>query len=165
MVKSETRRDAETLVRNPSPRLFAKKFRDSKKVKTNHAKTRLPDLSKMLPRFRDPVKIFRGTIHHPCKRMGREKQKERILGTMWRTLKENRAFLSSHRLPCNHFLIMKLFFKGERYFMIKILGNFLNFVNNNYASKALRKWNWELPQRKSFTDVYIFQAFLTMRSK
>ena len=59
MVKSETRRDAETLVRNPSPRLFAKKFRDSKKVKTNHAKTRLPDLSKMLPRFRDPVKIFR----------------------------------------------------------------------------------------------------------
>ena len=29
------------------------------KVKTNHAKTRLRDLSKMLPRFRDPVKIFR----------------------------------------------------------------------------------------------------------
>ena len=25
--------------------------------------------------------IFRGTIRHPCKRMGREKQKERILGT------------------------------------------------------------------------------------
>ena len=59
MVKSETRRDAETLVRNPSPRLFGKKFRDSKKVKTNHAKTRLRDLSKTLPRFRDPVKIFR----------------------------------------------------------------------------------------------------------
>ena len=58
MVKSETHRDAETLVRNPSRRLFGKKFRDSKKVKTNHAKTRLPDLSKMLPRFRDPVKIF-----------------------------------------------------------------------------------------------------------
>ena len=58
MVKSETHRDAETLVRNPSQRLFGKKFRDSKKVKTNHAKTRLPDLSKMLPRFRDPVKIF-----------------------------------------------------------------------------------------------------------
>ena len=38
MVKSETRRDAETLVRNPSPRLFGKKVRDSKKVKTNHAK-------------------------------------------------------------------------------------------------------------------------------
>ena len=34
-------RDAEILVRNPSPRLFDKKFRDSKKVKTNHAKTRL----------------------------------------------------------------------------------------------------------------------------
>ena len=31
MVKSETRRDAEILVRNPSPRLFGKKFRDSKK--------------------------------------------------------------------------------------------------------------------------------------
>ena len=59
MVKSETHRDAKTLVRNPSPRLFGKKFRDSKKVKTNHAKTRLRDLSKTLPRFRDPVKIFR----------------------------------------------------------------------------------------------------------
>ena len=45
MVKSETRRDAEILVRNPSPRLFGKKFRDSKKVKTNHAKTRFQDLS------------------------------------------------------------------------------------------------------------------------
>ena len=59
MVKSETRRDAEILVRNPSLRLFAKKFRDSKKVKTNHAKTRLRDLSKTLPRLRDPAKIFR----------------------------------------------------------------------------------------------------------
>ena len=59
MVKSETRRDTETLVRNPSQRLFGKKFRDSKKLKTNHAKTRLRDLSKTLPRFRDPVKIFR----------------------------------------------------------------------------------------------------------
>ena len=59
MVKSETRRDAEILVRNPSPRLFGKKFRDSKQVKTNHAKTRLRDLSKTLPRFRDPAKIFR----------------------------------------------------------------------------------------------------------
>ena len=59
MVKSETRRDAEILVRNPSPRLFGKKFRDSKKVKTNHAKTRLRDLPKTLPRFRDPTKMFR----------------------------------------------------------------------------------------------------------
>ena len=41
MVKSETRRDAEILVRNPSPRPFGKKFRDSKKVKTNHAKTEI----------------------------------------------------------------------------------------------------------------------------
>ena len=59
MVKSETRRDAEILVRNPSPRLLGKKFRDSKKVKTNHAKTRFRDLSKTPPRFPDPAKIFR----------------------------------------------------------------------------------------------------------
>ena len=38
MVKSETCRDAEILVRNPSQRLFGKKFRDSEKVKTNHVK-------------------------------------------------------------------------------------------------------------------------------
>ena len=43
MVKSETRRDAEILVRNPSSGLFGKKFRVSKKVKTNHAKSRLRD--------------------------------------------------------------------------------------------------------------------------
>ena len=59
MVKSETRLDAEILVRNPSPRLFGEKFRDSKKVKANHEKTRLRDLSKTLQRFRDPAKIFR----------------------------------------------------------------------------------------------------------
>ena len=59
MVKPETCREAEILVRNPSPRLFGKKFRDSKKVKTNHAKTRLRDLSKTFPRLRDPAKIFR----------------------------------------------------------------------------------------------------------
>ena len=59
MEKSETRRDAEILVRNPCPRLFGIKFRDSKKVKTNRAKTWLRDLSKTLPRFRDPAKIFR----------------------------------------------------------------------------------------------------------
>ena len=59
MVKTETRRDAEIpLVRNPSPRPFGEKFRDSKKVKTNHEKTRLRDVSKTLPRFRDPAKIF-----------------------------------------------------------------------------------------------------------
>ena len=59
MVKSEIHRDAEILVRNPSPILFGEKFRDSKKVKTNHEKTRLRDLSKTFPRFRDPAKIFR----------------------------------------------------------------------------------------------------------
>ena len=31
MVKSETRRDAEIPVRNPSPRPFGENFRDSKK--------------------------------------------------------------------------------------------------------------------------------------
>ena len=58
MVKSETRRDAKILVRNPSPRLFDKKFRESKKVQTNYAERRLQDLSKMCLRFRDPAKIF-----------------------------------------------------------------------------------------------------------
>ena len=64
MVKSETRRDTEILVRNPSPRLFGEKFRDSKKVKTNHEKTRLRDLSKTLPRFRDPAKILSFLRYH-----------------------------------------------------------------------------------------------------
>ena len=59
MVKSETRRDTEILVRNSTPRLFGKKFQDSKKVKTNHAETRLQDLSTTFPRFQDPAKIFR----------------------------------------------------------------------------------------------------------
>ena len=63
MVKSETRRDTEILVRNPSPRLFGKKFRDSKKVKTNHAKTRLRDFE-ILPKFSE-THVFRGTIRHP----------------------------------------------------------------------------------------------------
>ena len=44
MVKSETCRDAEILVRNLSARLFGKKFQDSKNVKqTMHAKMRLRD--------------------------------------------------------------------------------------------------------------------------
>ena len=62
MVKSETRRDAEILVRNPSPRLFGEKFRDSKKVKTNHEKKRLRDLSKTFPRrfsrYHSPPLLF-----------------------------------------------------------------------------------------------------------
>ena len=54
MVKSETRQDAKIQVKNARPR-----FRDSKKVKTNHAKkTRLRDLSNTLSRFRVPAKIF-----------------------------------------------------------------------------------------------------------
>ena len=50
MVKSETRRDTEILVRNPSPRLFGEKFRDSKKVKTNHKKR---DFETYQKRFQD----------------------------------------------------------------------------------------------------------------
>ena len=46
MVKSKTRRDTEILVRNPSPRLFGEKFRDSKKVKTNHEKNETSRLIK-----------------------------------------------------------------------------------------------------------------------
>ena len=80
MVKSETTQDAEILVRNPSPRLFAKKFRDSKKGKTNHAKTRLRDLSKTLPRFRDPAKIFRDSrfsrYHSPPLTYSKHKHKK-----------------------------------------------------------------------------------------
>ena len=66
MVKSKTCRDAEILVRNLSPRLFGEKFWDSKKKKKNHEKMRLQDLSKTLPRFRDPAKIFQNphTIRH-----------------------------------------------------------------------------------------------------
>ena len=70
MVKSETRRDAEILVRNPSPRLFGEKFRDSKKVKANHEKTRLRDFEKrfrdfeILPKFSE-THVFRRTIRHP----------------------------------------------------------------------------------------------------
>ena len=61
MVKSETRRDAEIPVRNPSPRLFGEKFRDSKKVilQTMQKRDFETYRSKTLPRFRDPAKIFR----------------------------------------------------------------------------------------------------------
>ena len=62
MVKSETRRDAEILVRNPSPRLFGEKFRDSKKVKTNHEKNKtsrliknISDISRSCQNFARPT--------------------------------------------------------------------------------------------------------------
>ena len=75
MVKSETRQDAEILVRNPSPRLFGKKFRDSKKVKTNHEKTRLETYQKRFRDFEIPPKfsethVFQGTIRHPYQGQG-----------------------------------------------------------------------------------------------
>ena len=50
MVKSETRRDVEILVRNPRPRLFGKKFRDSKKYKQTMKKR---DFETYHKRFRD----------------------------------------------------------------------------------------------------------------
>ena len=73
MVKSDTRQDAEILVRNPSPKLCGKNFRDSKKVKANHEKTRLRDFETYQKRFRDfeilpkfsETHVFRGTIRHP----------------------------------------------------------------------------------------------------
>ena len=102
MVKSETRRDAETLVRNPSPRLFGKKFRDSKKVKTNHAKTRLRDLSKTLPRFRDPVKIFRdprfSRYHSPPLKLEVWKSCSLLTQTYFRSL----LFIREKRRPVIH---------------------------------------------------------------
>ena len=70
MVKSETRRDAEIIVRNPSQRK-RETFRDSKKVKANHEKTRprdllktLPEISRNLPKFSE-THVFRGTIRQP----------------------------------------------------------------------------------------------------
>ena len=97
MVKSETGRDAEILVRNPSPRLFGEKFRDSKKVKTNHEKNDTPRLiknisdisrscqnfprpmffkvpllksshpKKYLPKFFFPTRILKSEISNPKK--------------------------------------------------------------------------------------------------
>ena len=70
MVKSETHRDAKILVRNPSPRLFVKKFRDSKKVKPTMQKRDFENDQKrfwdfeILPKFSE-THVFRGTIHHP----------------------------------------------------------------------------------------------------
>lgn len=70
MVKSETNRDTEVLVENPILRLLDKNFWDSKKIKTNHTKTRLQDLLKTLSRYEilpkfSEIHAFRGTIHHP----------------------------------------------------------------------------------------------------
>ena len=67
MVKSETRQDAEILLKNPSLRLLGEKFQDLKKVKTTHTKTRLQDLPKMLSRLSGlDMDIFkkRPLFHH-----------------------------------------------------------------------------------------------------
>ena len=70
IIKSETRPDAEILVRNPSSRLFGEKFRDSKKVKTNREKRDFETYQKrfrdfeILPKFSE-THVFRGTIRHP----------------------------------------------------------------------------------------------------
>ena len=100
MVKSETCRDAEILVRNPSPRLFGKKFQDSKKVKTNHAKTRFRNLSKTLPRFRDPAKIFRdprfSRYHSPPLRFIHCKNKRISVLSVTKTFSQTSTIYSSH---------------------------------------------------------------------
>jgi len=59
MVKSETRQDAEILVRNPSPRLFGKKFRDSKKSKNKPCKNETSRLIK------NASEISRSCQHFP----------------------------------------------------------------------------------------------------
>ena len=69
MVKSETRRDAQILVRNPSPRLFGKKVSRLKKSKNKLCKNetwRLPIFRdfEILPKFSENH-VFRGTIRHP----------------------------------------------------------------------------------------------------
>ena len=70
MVKSETRRDAEILVRNPSPRLFGEKFQDSKKVKQTMKKRdfeiyqkRFRDF-KILPKFSE-IHVFKVPLATP----------------------------------------------------------------------------------------------------
>ena len=74
MVKSETRQDAEILVKNSSPiRLFGKKF-ESQKSKNKPCKNETSRLIKlMLSRFRDPAKILRdprfSRYHSPPLRM------------------------------------------------------------------------------------------------
>ena len=70
MVKSETRRDAEILVRNPSPRLFGKKFRDSKKEKQTMQKWDFKTYQKSFRDFKILSKfyethVFRVTIRQP----------------------------------------------------------------------------------------------------
>ena len=71
MVKSETRRDAEILVKNPSPRPFGENFRDSKKGKQTLKKRDFETYQKcfrdfeILPKFSE-THVFRGTIRHPC---------------------------------------------------------------------------------------------------
>ena len=70
MVKSETRRDAEILVKSLSLRLFGKKFRDSKKEKQTMQKRDFETYQKcfrafeILPKF-SKTHVFHGTIRHP----------------------------------------------------------------------------------------------------
>ena len=71
MVKSETCRDAEILVKNRSPRPFGENFRDSKKWKQTLKKRDFETYQKrfrdfeILPKFSE-THVFRGTIRHPC---------------------------------------------------------------------------------------------------
>ena len=75
MVKSETRRDAEILVKNSSPRLLGKKFRDSKKQKQTMQKRDFETYQKCFRDFEIPSKfsethVFRGTIRHAYYSLG-----------------------------------------------------------------------------------------------
>ena len=128
IVKSETRRDAEILVRNPRPRLFGEKFWDSKKVKANHEKTRLRDLSKMLPRFsRSCQNFLRPTFFEvpfatpnmasPFKALQRCMKHQQITQKLWATktwdldkLFKNKSFITFHFLGFLYWTFSNLFF-------------------------------------------------------
>ena len=74
MVKSKTRRDAEILVRNPSPRLFGENVRDSKKKNKNkpwknETSRLIKNAFEILPNFSESH-VFRGTI----RQMGHSRQ-------------------------------------------------------------------------------------------
>ena len=68
-------RDAEILVRNPSPRPFGENFRDSKNLKQTMKKRDFETYQKcfrdfeILPKFSE-THVFRGTIRHPYYSLG-----------------------------------------------------------------------------------------------
>ena len=64
MVKSETRRDAEILLQNPSPRRQKSKKQTMQKRDFENYQKRFRDFE-ILPKYSE-THVFRGTIRHPC---------------------------------------------------------------------------------------------------